>query len=153
MLITVKKAQKVGVRGTSPELPVLVCSVSCVYLQQFSRHFQIFLCQPFLLSFTQMKDTLHTISQLALLLNSVSLTSFHVSTHRIILFIYLFFLSFFLGLHHNMWTFLGQRSNPCLSSNPSHCSDNARSLIDCFTRDFPPLILFSNSYMLFHLIG
>ena len=34
-----------------------------------------------------------------------------------------------LGGHtYNMWTFLGQGSNPAHSSNPSCCSDNAESL-------------------------
>ena len=29
---------------------------------------------------------------------------------------------------HIRWEFLGQRSKPCHSSHPSHCSDNTRSL-------------------------
>ena len=32
-----------------------------------------------------------------------------------------------------MWKFLGQGSNLCCSSDPSHDSDNARSLTDCTT--------------------
>ena len=36
---------------------------------------------------------------------------------------------------HSMWKFLGHRLNPCHSSNPSHCSNNARSLTHCATRE------------------
>ena len=35
------------------------------------------------------------------------------------------------GCTCSMWNFLGQGSNPCYSSNPSHCSDSARSLTCC----------------------
>ena len=31
-------------------------------------------------------------------------------------------------LTQGVWTFPGQGLNPCHSSDPSHCSDNARSL-------------------------
>ena len=50
----------------------------------------------------------------------------------------IFFLSFFFffGLALGMWNFLGQELNPCHSSNPSHCSDNARSLTCWVLRDF-----------------
>ena len=36
-----------------------------------------------------------------------------------------------------MWKFLGQGSNLCHSSNLSCCSDNARSLTHCTTRELP----------------
>ena len=41
---------------------------------------------------------------------------------------------FFFGHPYGMWKFLGQRSNLCHSSSPSHCSD-IRSLICCATRE------------------
>ena len=34
-----------------------------------------------------------------------------------------------------MWNFLGQGSNPRQNSNASHCSDNARFLIHCATKE------------------
>ena len=37
--------------------------------------------------------------------------------------------------------FLGQRSNLCHSSDPSHCSDNAESLTCCVTREFQYFVL------------
>ena len=39
------------------------------------------------------------------------------------------------GYTHGMWKFLGQGSNPCPSSNPSHDSDNARSFTCCTIRE------------------
>ena len=36
-----------------------------------------------------------------------------------------------------MWNFLGQRSTPYRSSNPSHCSENARSPTHCAMRELP----------------
>ena len=48
----------------------------------------------------------------------------------------LFVWGFFFGHICGMWKFLGQGSNPSLS-NPSLCSDNARSLIWCTTRELP----------------
>ena len=51
-----------------------------------------------------------------------------------------FSLSLFLGVGGvyawGRWKLLGQGSNPCHSSNLSCCSDNARSLTSCTTREF-----------------
>ena len=38
---------------------------------------------------------------------------------------------------HEMWKFPGQGPNPCHSSSPSLCSDNARSLTHCGTGELP----------------
>ena len=46
---------------------------------------------------------------------------------------------------HGIQTFLGQGLNPCHCSDPSCCSDNARSLSCCITREF----LFSVCFILF----
>ena len=46
-----------------------------------------------------------------------------------------FLFSFFLCQAHSMWKFLGQRQNLSHSSDPSHCSDNTRSLTHCAKRD------------------
>ena len=51
--------------------------------------------------------------------------------------IYTFYLKIFFkffGHTHSMWKFSGQGWNPCHSSDPSHCSDNTRSLTHCATR-------------------
>ena len=45
-----------------------------------------------------------------------------------------FFLSFLFGCTCCMWKFPGQGSNTCHSSNPSCCSDNARSLAHWVTK-------------------
>ena len=42
---------------------------------------------------------------------------------------------FLFGCVCSTWKFPGQGLNPCHSSDPSHCSDNARSLIYCVTRE------------------
>ena len=47
----------------------------------------------------------------------------------LVLFIYFF------GCACGVWKFLGQGSNLCHSSNLSHCSDNARSLTFCTTKE------------------
>ena len=44
---------------------------------------------------------------------------------------------FFFGPACNMWKFLGQGSNACHSSDPSHCRDNTRSLTCWATRELP----------------
>ena len=41
-----------------------------------------------------------------------------------------------------MWKFRGQGSNPCHSSDQSHCSDSARSLTCCTTRELQGLGIF-----------
>ena len=51
------------------------------------------------------------------------------------LFFRIFFFFIFFGLAHSMWKFLGQRSNPLHSSTPNCCSDNARSLTPCTTKE------------------
>lgn len=43
----------------------------------------------------------------------------------------------FLGRNHGIWKLLGQGLNPCLSSDPSHCRDNIRSLTHCSTVGSP----------------
>ena len=48
------------------------------------------------------------------------------------LFVCLFFV---FGHNQDRWKFLARRSNPCHSSGPSHCSDNARSLTLWATRE------------------
>ena len=55
----------------------------------------------------------------------------------------LFFFFFFFGHICGMWKFPGQGSNPCHSSNPSHCSENARSLTCCTHKRTPQ---FDNLY-------
>ena len=52
------------------------------------------------------------------------------------------FVLFCFGLAWDTWKFLGQGSNSCHSSNPSHRSDNARSLIHWDTRElqFQPFV-------------
>ena len=54
-----------------------------------------------------------------------------------------FFLSFFFffGHGHSMWKFPGQGSNPYHISDPSHCSDDTRSLTCCATRELLKYIL------------
>ena len=44
-----------------------------------------------------------------------------------------FFCFVFFLAKHNMWKFLGQGLNLSHSSDPSHCSDHAGSLIHCST--------------------
>ena len=44
---------------------------------------------------------------------------------------------FFLDCTHSMGKILGWRSNPCHSSNRSHCSDNTGFLNHCATRELP----------------
>ena len=65
---------------------------------------------------------------------------------------------FFFGPAWSMWKFLGQGSNPCHSSDLSHCSDNARSLICCSTRELRIVHLWacltpSSLYLPLHLLG
>ena len=48
--------------------------------------------------------------------------------------ILLYFYFFFFGPTYGNWKFGGQGLNPHPSSDPSHCSDNARSLAYCTTR-------------------
>ena len=43
--------------------------------------------------------------------------------------------NFFFGCVHSMWKFPGQGLNQCHSSDLSRCSDHARSLILCATRE------------------
>ena len=45
-------------------------------------------------------------------------------------------LFFFFCCTCGMWKFFGQESNLHCSSDPSHCSDNPRSLTHCTTREF-----------------
>ena len=49
-----------------------------------------------------------------------------------------FFLSFlFFGCTYGMWRCMGQRLNPCHSSDPSWCSDITGFLTCCTAREFP----------------
>ena len=48
-----------------------------------------------------------------------------------------------------MWKFPGQGSNSSHSSDPSHCSDNARSLTRCATRELQRFLLNAFSSGLF----
>ena len=50
-------------------------------------------------------------------------------------------LPFLFGCPYNFWTFLGQGSNPCHSSHPCCCSDNAGYLTFCSTRELHNLLL------------
>ena len=50
-------------------------------------------------------------------------------------FILFYFILILFGCTHDMWKFLGQGSNPCHSNDPSHCSDKAKSLTQCATRE------------------
>ena len=57
----------------------------------------------------------------------------------------------FLFVHtYGIWKFLAQGSNLCHSSNPSHCSDNARSLTSCPARELQ-IIVFLMSSLFFGL--
>ena len=47
----------------------------------------------------------------------------------------------FFGHSHSIWKFLGQGSNPCHSSNPSHCSDTTRFLTHCATKELQDFII------------
>ena len=47
---------------------------------------------------------------------------------------------FIFGCSRGIWKFPDQGSNPCLSSDPSCCSDNTRSLTHCTTRELPQMI-------------
>ena len=51
------------------------------------------------------------------------------------------FFFFFFGHTCSMWKFPGQRLNPCHSSHPSCCSDNARYLAYCTSRELLSWIL------------
>ena len=55
-------------------------------------------------------------------------------------FLWAFFVVCF-GHSCGMWKFPGQGSNPCHSSDPGLCTDNARSLIYYAIRELPFLIL------------
>ena len=44
-------------------------------------------------------------------------------------------INFFFGCTGSVWKFLGQRLNLHQSRNPNHCSDNAKSLTGCTTRE------------------
>ena len=48
-----------------------------------------------------------------------------------------------LGHIFHMWKFLGQKLNLCHSEDPSHCSDNVRSLTHCSTREAGTVVIFN----------
>lgn len=56
----------------------------------------------------------------------------------------LFFFYFLGGPAHNMWTFLGQGSNPCHSSNQSGCIDNTKSLTPLHQRELQLFLVVEN---------
>ena len=58
-----------------------------------------------------------------------------------IFFSFVFVFVFVFCCAYGMWKFPDQESNPRRSNHPSHCSDNARSLAQCATRELPPLSL------------
>ena len=45
------------------------------------------------------------------------------------------------GCAHGMWKFPGQGLSPCHSSHPGHCSDKARSLTHCASRELSGYLL------------
>ena len=47
------------------------------------------------------------------------------------------YLFIYFGCTCGMWKFLGLGTNPCHSSNSSHCSDNTGSLTNCTARELP----------------
>ena len=51
--------------------------------------------------------------------------------------------NFIFGCACSMWKFPDQGSNLHHSSDPSHCSDNARSLTSCPTRELQRMFLYS----------
>ena len=63
---------------------------------------------------------------LDLLLEALRLTDYRAS--RVAFSMAGIFFLFSFGQIQGIWRFLGQGLNPCLSSHPSHCRDNARSL-------------------------
>ena len=65
----------------------------------------------------------------------INFTLWYFGLHDLI-FIYLFF-----GHTHSVWKFLGQGSNSCHNSDPSQCSDTARSLTHCTARELLDVIL------------
>ena len=55
---------------------------------------------------------------------------------------------FFFGHAWGRWKFPDQGWNPCHSSNPTHCSDNAGSLTCWATRELQQLIFYRNTYFM-----
>ena len=51
------------------------------------------------------------------------------------------------------WNFLGQGANLCYSTDLSFCSDNARSLTHCTTREIPNLGFYFVYYMMLCYLG
>ena len=60
------------------------------------------------------------------------------------------FFFFFFCWSHSMWKFPGQRSNPCHSSNPGHCNDNARAITCYATRELYRGFIFKKPPYGFH---
>ena len=98
----------------------------------------IYVCKPHDMSWVVIYFLLHF-----LILHRIGIISFliflnrihqwsHLSWHFICLQIVCLFV---FGHAHGMWKFPGQGSNTQHSSDTSHCSDNARSLTHCATRE------------------
>ena len=59
----------------------------------------------------------------------------------------------FFGCACSTWNFQGQGSNPCPSSNPSHCGHNARSSTHCTTKELTKAeVLISVYWITFSII-
>ena len=71
----------------------------------------------------------------------VSLSGFGI---RVMVVLHILFLMFFFvfGLAHDIWKSLGQGSNPCHSSDASHCHDSVDSLPCYTTRELLFLMLY-----------
>ena len=61
----------------------------------------------------------------------------------------IFYLFIYFGGTLDMWKFPGQGSNPCHSNDPSSCSDNARSLTHCATRELLSPLYFRDYILLY----
>ena len=48
------------------------------------------------------------------------------------------------GHTHSLCKYPGQGSNGCHSSDPSHCSDSAKSLTHCTTRELQQVLFFKS---------
>lgn len=76
----------------------------------------------------------------------ISLAHFFIQTVP-----FIFYFQVFFGCAYGMWKFPDQELNPRHSSHPSHCSENARSLIQCATRELPA-VLFKQVYPVIKLL-
>ena len=112
------------------------CStVSCLFSYNTTLTFISSLPLLFLLSDPKLLAEV-IISSLALwLAHDIASTTSYQLSHMVIIWNIRFFFFFHFGHIHTISKFLGQGSNLCHSTNPSHCSDLSRSLTCCATRE------------------